>query len=146
VVPSPLTITLIGEPSMKIAQGEAFEDPGATATDPEDGDITASIVVSGAVDSSTPGTYTLRYDVMDAQGNAAPTVERVVIVNSPPIAADDAYETDEDVTLTVPAPGVIANDSDADGDDLTVAVVDDVTPANSGELTLRPNGSFDFVP
>jgi VCBS repeat-containing protein len=146
VVPSPPTITLIGEPSMKIAQGEAFEDPGATATDPEDGDITASIVVSGAVDSSTPGTYTLRYDVMDAQGNAAPTVERVVIVNSPPIAADDAYETDEDVTLTVPAPGVIANDSDADGDDLTVAVVDDVTPANSGELTLRPNGSFDFVP
>src|SRR5690606_23654918 len=41
---------------------------------------------------------------------------------------------------------VIANDSDADGDDLTVAVVDDVTPANSGAPTLRPNGSVDFVP
>src|SRR5690606_1080387 len=143
---NPPSITLIGEPSLKIAQGEAFEDPGATASDPEDGDITASIVVSGSVDSSTPGTYALRYDVTDSDGNDAPTVERVVVVNSPPTAADDAYETDEDVTLTLPAPGVIANDTDTDGDDLTAELVDDLQPAEGGELTLQPDGSFQFVP
>ena len=41
------------------------------ATDNYDGDLTSSIVVSGSVDTSTIGTYTLTYDVSDTSGNAA---------------------------------------------------------------------------
>ena len=45
-----------------------------------DGDLTSKIVVTGAVDTSTAGTYTLKYDVSDAAGNAAESVSRTVVV------------------------------------------------------------------
>ncbi len=63
--------------------------------------------------------------------------------NQPPVAVDDSYVTDEDVTLSVPAPGVLGNDSDADGDALT-AVLD--SPAANGVVTLAADGSFTYVP
>ena len=44
------------------------------------------------------------------------------------MAGDDAYATAEDTPLTVAAPGVLANDTDADGDPLTAAVVDGPRP------------------
>ena len=44
-------------------------------------------------------------------------------VNDPPVAANDSYSTNEDTTLTVTAPGVLANDTDADGDPLTAVQV-----------------------
>ena len=37
-------------------------------------------------------------------------------VNDAPVAVDDGYATDEDTPLTVTAPGVLANDTDVDGD------------------------------
>ena len=43
----------------------------------------------------------------------------VTAVNDAPVAGADAYSTDEDTPLTVTAPGVLANDTDVDGDDLT---------------------------
>ncbi|MCA1684256.1 MAG: cadherin-like domain-containing protein, partial [Actinobacteria bacterium] len=51
---------------------------------------------------------------------------------SPPAGNPDAYSTDEDTTLTVPAPGVLANDTDAEGDAITAASASD--PAN-GNVT-----------
>jgi hypothetical protein len=65
---------------MTIEVGSTFTDPGATALDVGDGDLTSSIVVSGSVDTSTLGTYTLTYNVSDASGNAAVPVRRKVIV------------------------------------------------------------------
>ena len=55
-------------------------DAGASATDNVDGDITAKIVVTGEVNSSVAGTYTLTYNVSDAAGNAAQSVSRTVEV------------------------------------------------------------------
>lgn len=75
-------ITLNGSASISITQGASFSDPGATATDNKDGNITSRIVASGTVNTSVAGTYTLRYDVRDTAGNAATTVTRTVIVNS----------------------------------------------------------------
>ena len=40
-----------------------------------------------------------------------------------PVADDDSYTTDEDTPLTVAAPGVLANDTDVDGDTLTATLV-----------------------
>lgn len=51
--------------------------------------------------------------------------------------------TSEEVTLTLPAPGVLRNDTDADGDPLTASVV--TTPTH-GALTLDADGSFVYVP
>jgi VCBS repeat-containing protein len=63
--------------------------------------------------------------------------------NEPPVAVDDAYATDEETPLNVAAPGVLGNDSDADGDALT-AVLD--TTTSKGTLTLNADGSFSYTP
>ena len=63
--------------------------------------------------------------------------------NNPPVATDDSYSVDEDTTLNVSAPGVLANDNDADSDPLT-AVQDSST--SSGNLNLNTDGSFTYTP
>ena len=60
-----------------------------------------------------------------------------------PVGVNDAYSTPEDVALTVNVPGVLANDTDVDGDTLTVTKV--ANPAN-GAVTLNANGSFTYTP
>ena len=78
--------------------------------------------------------------VSDGRVNARSALESL---NTAPVAADDGYTTTEDMKLTVGAPGVLANDTDADGDTLSAALVDD---AGNGELTLTADGSFEYVP
>lgn len=64
-------------------------------------------------------------------------------LGTPPVANDDFYSTDEDVALTVSPPGVLANDTDPDGDPLTAVKVFDPT---YGTLVLKANGSFVYTP
>src|ERR1041384_4153505 len=64
-------------------------------------------------------------------------------VNDAPVAANDSYTTAEDTTLVIAAPGVLVNDTDADGDALTAIVV--AGPAH-GALTLNLDGSLNYVP
>lgn len=75
-------ITLSGSAIMSIVQGSTFTDPGATATDDRDGNLTSRMVRTGSVNTATVGTYTLRYDVRDNAGNAATTVLRTVTVTA----------------------------------------------------------------
>ena len=64
--------------------------------------------------------------------------------NSPPTAVPDAYRVDEDAVLTVPAPGVLANDTDPDpGDTRTAAAVNG---PSHGRLTLQADGSLTYMP
>ena len=63
--------------------------------------------------------------------------------NSAPVATADSYSTPRNTTLTVAAPGVLANDTDADGDSLTAIKVSD--PAH-GTVTLGATGSISYVP
>ncbi len=67
-VNTPPEITLIGNNPINIFVGDNFSDPGATALDREDGDITANIVKTGTVNTSTVGTYTINYSVTDSGG------------------------------------------------------------------------------
>src|SRR5207244_8693862 len=59
------------------------------------------------------------------------------------VAINDSFSTTEDTTLNVAAPGVLANDSDVDGDTLSAVLVSQPT---HGSLTLNNNGSFDYTP
>lgn len=96
-------ITLLGDAEMMLAVGDSFTDPGATALDNKDGDISANITVTGTVDASTAATYTLAYNVSDAAGNAAVEMTRTVIVeeagggNEPSTAAPVPTEDASDV-------------------------------------------------
>lgn len=74
-------ITLMGSTTVNLIVGDTFTDPGATANDAEDGDITANIIVGGDdVDTSKADTYIITYNVNDSQGASADEVVRTVIV------------------------------------------------------------------
>ena len=73
-------VTLQGEAEMSVAQFATFVDPGATASDKEDGDISNRIQVAGQVDTREPGDYSLTYGVMDSARNRAEPVTRTVTV------------------------------------------------------------------
>ena len=91
------------------------------------------------------GTDTFTYTAHDdqASSNVATVTINVGSDNDVPVAAGDDYAVDEDQTLTVPADGVLANDSDADADALTPVLAGDVS---HGTLTLNADGSFDYTP
>ena len=80
---TPPVVTLNGDAAMQLAVGDSFTDPGATAADETDGDLTAGIVVTGSVDTATEGLYTLTYTAADAAGNSG-SASRVVTVVAPP--------------------------------------------------------------
>ncbi|MEM5798806.1 MAG: tandem-95 repeat protein, partial [Candidatus Aenigmatarchaeota archaeon] len=91
------------------------------------------------------GQETVTFTVTDT-GNLSASQNVTIIVlpvNDVPVASDDSYVTDEDVTLNIPAPGILANDSDIEGDPLTAILVSDVT---NGVLVLNADGSFTYTP
>lgn len=72
-------LTLKGEQSVTIEAGSAYEEPGWTAVDSVDGDLSEAVQVDGTVNSYAAGTYTLTYSVRDKHGNEA-TAQREVQV------------------------------------------------------------------
>ena len=65
-------------------------------------------------------------------------------VNDVPVAVNDSFTGDEDTDITGDVtPGTVGQDSDIDGDPLTVALV---TGPTHGTLTLNANGSFTYTP
>ena len=93
----PPVIYLIGSSTMYLQVGDTFTDPGATATDNVDGDLTSLITSTGTVDTTTTGTYTIEYSVSDAEGNSVLT-ERIVVIRS---ESTDGY-TFSPIILTNP--------------------------------------------
>jgi VCBS repeat-containing protein len=77
------------------------------------------------------------------QGDTVLTALFEIMPNESPIAVNDAYTTDEDVPLQVPAAGVLSNDSDPNDDALQAVLVQE---PSHGELTLQPDGSFSYKP
>ena len=63
----------------------------------------------------------------------------------PTPAVNDAYSVTENTALTVPAPGVLGNDTDPDGDTLTAALVDHSQHREQPEPS-NPDGSFTYTP
>jgi len=86
------------------------------------------------------GTDTFRYHAHDLLDSNSATVT-ITVTNAAPVAHDDAYAATTGVSLSVPAPGVLANDTDGDGDTLTAQLVDG---GGSGSLDLNADGSFSF--
>jgi hypothetical protein len=89
------------------------------------------------------GTDTFTYSAIDGTGTyPAQVTLNVTFVNDAPVANDDGPIVNAiGGDIHVDAPGVLANDSDADGDALTAAIFGP-TPAG---LTLNTDGSFDYV-
>jgi len=81
-------ITLNGGSSITHECSTPFVDPGFTAIDACEGDVTGDVVVVNPVDENSPvGVYQITYDVVDSLGNAAVQVVREVEVidTTPPV-------------------------------------------------------------
>src|SRR5437899_6456716 len=130
-----------------------------TATDGDGDTLTYSVVagpthgaLSGTAPTLTytpaanyygPDSFTFKANDGTVDSSAATVSITVTAVNDPPVAANDSYAATEDTGLTIAAPGVLANDSDVDGDPLAALIV--VSPAH-GSVTVNANGSCTYTP
>ena len=84
----PPVLTLNEGDTINILTGSKFEDPGYTAQDDSDGDVTEAVKTKGIVDTYNPGTYAIFYSVSDSYGNEA-SKKRTVVVEGEPEAKPD---------------------------------------------------------
>jgi hypothetical protein len=90
------------------------------------------------------GTDSFQYQAVDSvvSSNLA-TVTITVVANTPPVAADDSFTVARDDHLVVAAPGVLANDGDADGD--TLGFLLETSPSH-GTLSVAADNAFTYLP
>ncbi|PKP02467.1 MAG: hypothetical protein CVU11_11845 [Bacteroidetes bacterium HGW-Bacteroidetes-6] len=79
------TITLTGGATMTLDLGATYTDPGFTANDDKDGDLTSQVTVTGTVNTSQVGAYEITYTVSDEAGNST-TETRMVYVRANALA------------------------------------------------------------
>ncbi|HLQ79063.1 MAG TPA: cadherin-like domain-containing protein, partial [Terriglobia bacterium] len=166
-----VTITVNGSNTAPVANDDCYtmnEDgvlnitaPGVLANDTDvNGDALTAVLVSGASHGTltlngndsfvyTPNanfngndTFTYRANDGTANSNLATVTIVVCPINDAPVANNDSYITNQDTPLTVTIPGVLANDTDADGNAIT-AVLN--SGPSHGALTLNANGSFTYT-
>lgn len=127
--------TLAGTLEVQIAAGFCIEGGYPILTYPSvTGDFATRLGLTGAGGRSlTPSKGATAY----ALNTTGPPC------NQGPVAAPDGYGTEQGVALNVAAPGVLGNDTDAQGDTLTALLVSG--PAN-GTLAFNANGSFTYTP
>jgi len=81
---TPPTITLLGDTPLELTTNDSYLEPGYTAADDTDGDLSDSVVVdASAVNTSVIGSYSVIYNVSDSASNSA-TTTRVVNVSAAP--------------------------------------------------------------
>ncbi|MCB9140392.1 MAG: DUF5011 domain-containing protein [Caldilineaceae bacterium] len=101
----PPVITLTGPNPLELLVGSQYVEPGWTASDNVDGDLTNQVSVSGSVDTETAGSYTLSYSVADNAGNTGNVTRQVNVVSAsdttPPVIMLDGANP---YTLSVGSP------------------------------------------
>ncbi|MEG4420479.1 esterase-like activity of phytase family protein, partial [Microcoleus sp. LAD1_D5] len=93
--------------------------------------------------SGFAGIDNFTYIVSDGVSLSAPIPVNLNVTNFPPEAQPDSYRIPHDKVFNLPAPGVLANDDDFDGDALTAKL--DLAP-NSGKVVFNSDGSFSYTP
>ena len=97
---TPPVITLVGDSTTYIYVGGTYKEPGAVAMDACDGDVSAGIKISGSVDTSTAGTYTIEYTVSDKNSNQATAIRTVKVMKKPEPQPDNPQPTSKVIYLT----------------------------------------------
>ena len=165
-----ITVTPVNDAPVAVDDGYSVAEDGTLtiaaagvlANDTDiDGDLLSAVLVGGpsngvlalnadgsftyTPDPDFEGTDSFTYVANDGtvDSNVATVTITVTPVNDAPVAVDDGYSVPEDGTLTIAAAGVLANDTDIDGDPLSAVLVGG--PSN-GVLALNADGSFTYTP
>ncbi|WP_065429045.1 MULTISPECIES: immune inhibitor A domain-containing protein [unclassified Bacillus (in: firmicutes)] len=110
------------EGNVEIEVGDEYTEPGYTAIDNVDGDVTDKVEVAGDVDTSTPGEYTLTYTVTDSSDNSysVTRIVKVIDTTAPVLALEGEEKIIIEGGTEYVEPGYTATDN-VDGN-LTEAV------------------------
>ena len=136
-------ITLIGENAITLEVGTSYNDAGATALDNNDGDLNASIIVTGTVDTSTVGMYTITYSATNASENTGTATRTVIVVDTtiPVITRLGEATVTIEVGSTYSDAGATASDN-YDGDiTASIVTVNPVDTDTVGSYTVTYNVS-----
>ena len=134
-------LTLANGPEISHEQGTEFADPGASATDRVEGNLSSDIIVQGEVDQDVAGEYVLLYSVSDSKGNETSATLTVTVADT--IAPVLELNGDAIINLYVGEDyqelGATATDSvDCCLDELIeIAGVVDTSVASSYEITYN---------
>lgn len=76
-------LTVNGETTLVMTQGETYTDEGAIATE---GETEIDVTTNGTVDASTPGVYNVYYSAVNTDGFSASARRIVIVLSSEPSA------------------------------------------------------------
>jgi VCBS repeat-containing protein len=133
-----------------VASVQAVSALGAAVTLSADGKVSydAGAVFAG-LESGQTATDSFTYTITDANGLSSTATATVTITgvtqNAAPVAVSDRFTVAEDAGATDVTSILLANDSDADGDALTVSAVQAVS-AKGAAVTLSPDGRVSYDP
>jgi large repetitive protein len=101
-------------------------------------------------DANYFGSDSFTYEISDGNGGTATASVLITInsINDAPVANGESFNVNEDTTLTitsVAANNLLANDTDLEGDSLSIVTTPSIGPSN-GSLTLNADGSFVYTP
>ncbi len=134
-----LEAPVVGDGGADLEYSLLTSPPGMTVSSP-DGRIRWQ-----PIDEALLGVHDVTVAVEDESGSAdlASLVVTVTRSNQAPVAGDDVFTASHGVALRVDAPGVLANDSDENGDALQARLV---TEPTNGVVELLQDGSFEYTP
>ena len=123
---------------LTVTQQTLTTDTGAKVDIQSSGDFTYTPL------ENANGSDSFTYTVDDGNGGTGTATVNIDVlpVNDAPVALDDSFATDEDVPFSG---NVLANDSDIDGDTLSV-VEDTVTTSAGGTVLFFSSGNFTYSP
>jgi hypothetical protein len=141
--------------NVTVTQGQTINLGSPTVTDTMD---PAPVVTNNAPGSYPVGTTTVTWTATDAAGRTSTCAQTVTVnaapVNRAPVANNDAFTLAHAGTtpVIVPTPGVLSNDTDADGNALSVVGATASTPRtialnnSGGTVALYADGHFVYTP
>ena len=162
-----ITVNPLNDAPVAVDDVAALDEDSSTVIEvlDNDSDIDGDVLVVTAVTQPTHGiavvnpdgtvTYTpiadyngpdsFTYTISDGAGGTDTATVSLTVnpLNDAPVAIDDTAATDEDVALVIAAADLLANDSDIDGDTLTIT---SFTQPAHGSVVDNGNGTFTYTP